>query len=365
MQQDTDSGQSVIEDIVLAACELWIGSAVNQDKVVKMVKEGFKPDEATRALDKLLAGKHVENVQRHNHGEKYFEDVVKVCASLVAEKKLPKVVVASLDILRIKKPDIDPDNVTVNARMDVMEKKMEGMDKNVSELLKNFKTMFENQTKVNPVGLQVPVNVPGTPAVAVPPRGYAQVAANGVQGGQFRQRINSKRTYQEMNENTRPPNNSVEMPEGDGQGEWNEVNKRKQRKVNYGTAKVTTVRSDEAVAPFEVFIANTHPESTKELIKDILVECAENDSGRSIPLEVLEVKCMTNKERTPNPRTLCWKVTVPHRERDHMMKDDAYPEGWAHRRFFPPRPSVPQLRPTLPAAKQARLDNDITDSAGA
>ena len=60
-----------------------------------------------------------------------------------------------------------------------------------------------------------------------------------------------------MNENTRPPNNSVDMSEDDGQGEWNDVNKRKQRKVNYGTVNVTTARSDEAVAPFEVFIANT------------------------------------------------------------------------------------------------------------
>ena len=50
MPQDIDSGQSVIEDIVLAACELWLGtSAVNQENVVKMLKEGFKPEEAKSA----------------------------------------------------------------------------------------------------------------------------------------------------------------------------------------------------------------------------------------------------------------------------------------------------------------------------
>ena len=122
MPQDIDSGQSVIEDIVLAACELWLGtSAVNQENVVKMLKEGFKPEEAKSALEKLKAGKFVESVQKHNHGEKYFEDVVKVCSILIAEKKLPRVVVASLDILRIPKLETDPDSVTVNARIDVME----------------------------------------------------------------------------------------------------------------------------------------------------------------------------------------------------------------------------------------------------
>ena len=366
MPQDIDSGQSVIEDIVLAACELWLGtSAVNQENVVKMLKEGLKPEEAKIALEKLKAGKFVESVQKHNHGEKYFEDVVKVCAILIAEKKLPKVVVASLYVLRIPKPEIDPDSVTVNARMDVMEKKMEGMDKNVAELLKNFKNMLENQNKVTPVTLQVPTGQ----AQVTQQRPYAQAAAHGVHGGttgsQFRPRLGSKRSYEEMNSNANPVK-PAETADGDhGQGGWNDVNRRKPRKVNYGTAKVTTGRSDEAVAPFEVFIANTHPESTRELIKEILVECAESDGARSGPLEVLEVKCMTNRDKIPNPRTLCWKVTVPNREREYMIKDEAYPEGWAHRRFFPPRTSVPKLKPTLPAAKQARLDTDRAEDGGA
>ena len=168
------------------------------------------------------------------------------------------------------------------------------------------------------------------------------------------------------NRNDNTAANTVENS-GDeqGQGNWNDVNRRKPRKVNYGKAKVTTGRSDEAVAPFEVFIANTHPGSTKELIKEILVDCASNDETRNAPLEVLDVKCMTNKEKILNPRTLCWKVTVPHREREHMIKDESFPEGWAHRRFFPPRASVPQLKPNMPAAKQARMDANNATNGGA
>ena len=74
---------------------------------------------------------------------------------------------------------------------------------------------------------------------------------------------------------------------------------------------------------------------------------------------------MTNREKISNPRTLCWKVTVPHREREHMIKDESYPEGWAHRRFFPPRNSVPLLKPNMSAAKQARMDVNNADNGGA
>ena len=86
-----DTSQIVIEDTILAACELWLGSAVNQGKVVKMFNEAFKHEEAKVALDKLKADGLVENMQKHNHGEKYFEDLVKVCATLSCENKVPKV----------------------------------------------------------------------------------------------------------------------------------------------------------------------------------------------------------------------------------------------------------------------------------
>ena len=109
--------------------------------------------------------------------------------------------------------------------------------------------------------------------------------------------------------------------------------------------------SSEAVAPYEIFIANTHPESTPDLIKEILAECSDADSTRDTPLEIIDVKCMTNLEKIQNPRTLCWKVIVPHREREYMIKDEYYPEGWAHRRFFPPRTNAPLLKPNPRSAK--------------
>ena len=47
-----------------------------------------------------------------------------------------------------------------------------------------------------------------------------------------------------------------------------------------------------------------------------------------------------------------------------MMKDDSYPEGWGHRRFFPPKSSVPLLKPGLPAAKHPRIDVTPVENIG-
>ena len=127
---EMDTGQIVIENTILAAVELWLGTAVNQGKVVKMLNEKFKPDEAKDALNSLKEAGLIENVQGHNHGEKFFEDLVKNTATLSSEGKLPKITVVSKNIFRIPKPDLDGlDKVVVGARMDVMEKKMESMDK--------------------------------------------------------------------------------------------------------------------------------------------------------------------------------------------------------------------------------------------
>ena len=165
--------------------------------------------------------------------------------------------------------------------------------------------------------------------------------------------MNSKRKHEDAN------GDEVNSDGDNSEDPFNEVKPRRPRKVQYGKARVNTKRSDEAVAPYEIFITNTHPLSTKELIKEILIDCAKDDKTRNVELDIIDVKCMTNKDKIPNPRTLCWKVTVPHREREHMLKDESYPEGWAHRRFFPPKQNTP-TPPLNPSAKQPRLEENIT-----
>ena len=95
-----DSGQIVIEDTIIAACDLWMGVSVNSTEILKMLNEVFKSDEAKAALDKLQNHGLIEAVQKHNKGEKYFEDLVKVVGTLTCEAKMPKVLVISNEIDR-------------------------------------------------------------------------------------------------------------------------------------------------------------------------------------------------------------------------------------------------------------------------
>ena len=85
----------------------------------------------------------------------------------------------------------------------------------------------------------------------------------------------------------------------------------------------------------DIFIGNTRPDANEDLIKQALVKCGENQSD--MPSELKEgdimVKLLNNLAEEPNPRTKCWKVTVPYIFKDVMAVDTFFPSGWSHRKF--------------------------------
>ena len=89
-------------------------------------------------------------------------------------------------------------------------------------------------------------------------------------------------------------------------------------------------------APLDIFIGNTHPKATEEKIKEVLLLCAENIPGKP-NLIIDEVKCLNNMELEPNPRTKCWRLTVPYSCKSVVEDDNLYPKGWSHRKFYPAR----------------------------
>ena len=123
-----------------------------------------------------------------------------------------------------------------------------------------------------------------------------------------------------------------------------------QRPVQNGTSKVK-VDGNEA-APYNVVIGNTHPDSTEDIIKEVLLKVSEqapSDIRLDEPLRINEVECLT-KPRTDGRRiwVRTWRVQVPSKFREYMENPDAYPAGWTCRRYFPPRPDrppVPNLNP--------------------
>ena len=63
----------------------------------------------------------------------------------------------------------------------------------------------------------------------------------------------------------------------------------------------------------------------------------------SEPLEVEMVDELTKpREDGKQPWSRNWRVQVPHRFREHILRPEAIPEGWTSRRFFPPRPRRPE-----------------------
>ena len=128
MTLDMASGVLTIKDTCLAACEVWLGAAVNHTSIVKMLTEAFKPEEAKAALEALKENGIIDAVLKHNYSEKFFEDIVKVTSKLINDNKMPNILVLSSEILRIPRPQSDSlDTAAVGSRMDVMDKRMGGV----------------------------------------------------------------------------------------------------------------------------------------------------------------------------------------------------------------------------------------------
>ena len=135
-----------------------------------------------------------------------------------------------------------------------------------------------------------------------------------------------------------------------------------QRPVQHGTAKVDVAGGE--AAPYDVVIGNTNPGSTKDIISEVLKKVSQQvpeDMKLQYPLEILKVECLT-KAREDGKRVWVktWRVQVPNKFTEYMLRPEAYPAGWTTRKYFPPRaqrPPVPNIDPTVgqPPVKRANV----------
>ena len=115
-----------------------------------------------------------------------------------------------------------------------------------------------------------------------------------------------------------------------GEGPFNRQGRPRARKLASGTSKVHVEDVADYVAPVEYYIGNTSNRTTEEDIKTVLTKCAAPiPGGENLIVEKVE---LLTKEL--DPRTKCWKVVIPYRFKDIMDKDEVYPSGWKHRKFF-------------------------------
>ena len=133
------------------------------------------------------------------------------------------------------------------------------------------------------------------------------------------------------------------------------------RKQCYGSSKVVAKGRTDWAAPVEVFVSNTSPDISEEEIKEVLKLCADDANASQGTLElgdfiVKDVKCLT-KPDLENPRTKCWKVSVPLKYREYIMSDLAYPVGCCHWPFYPPKQKSREEREAEQLAKRNKTDN--------
>ena len=123
---------------------------------------------------------------------------------------------------------------------------------------------------------------------------------------------------------TRSPQTKRDAEAMDGQGE--KIKNRPRTQAKFGT-RVVEIEGAEA-APVSFFIGNTNPKSVKETISKVIIQCAKETNGSILKEGDIEVVSMT---RVENPRTKCWKLTVPNKWRETFRDDEFWPMGWSHR----------------------------------
>jgi hypothetical protein len=111
----------------------------------------------------------------------------------------------------------------------------------------------------------------------------------------------------------------------------------------------------------EVFISNTSPDITDADVKEILKMCADdNKSGEDnenlADFAVKDAKFLTRPD-IENPRTKCWKESVPFKFKDYILSDMAYPMGWCHRPFYPPKQKSKEEIEAEQLAKRSKQTN--------
>ena len=136
---------------------------------------------------------------------------------------------------------------------------------------------------------------------------------------------------------------------------------RAQRKQCFGASKIVATGRADWAAPVEVFVSNTSPDLTENEVKEILKLCADDaKTGEGneylADFAVKDAKCLTRPE-LENPRTKCWRVSVPFKFKEFILSDMAYPMGWCHRPFYPPKQKSKEEIEAEQLAKRAKQNN--------
>ena len=355
----------MVDSWKLATISMWLDKLDNHE-VLKLIGDTFTWEELWEAavdLNQLCAARQMPNKIPKNKDQGDLKDRVAV---------LGKAMLTSLDVLKARAdhpvfcatssnlsnvPGVIKDRVqaepAVSARLDNIEKMVENLSKGFNEM-RAAKPIEWPAIQVN--GGPAPAQagqVQGGHLGAVPRRnlGAAAAATNRVRSVSPSVKRSAEAAELEGRDET------VQQPK---ETPWSTVAGRKQgrrqKPVQYGTAKVNIAGGE--ARPFDVVIGNTNLRSTENIIEEVLKNVSQGISEEmklDAHLEILEVECLTKpREDGRKIWTKTFRVQVPNKFKEHMMRPEAYPAGWTTRKYFPPRaprPTVPELHPSAASAQ--------------
>ena len=344
-----------VEHVVLGVVNWW-STKFSHKQVLAMVEKNFNQEEildAQKALAKAL-GEAVDPKKRQNSQlrpavEAQAEDLCDKVDTLIKEDKMPRVLIPCDQLGKVPLATLSiSDEQSVCARLESLEARMTKMCDAIS------------RSQANPVhgnrgGPYLSVSPPCTGDGGAQPYGYAAAvkgqALQSAEGGKVLRRdaagqvagagglgvhagqVGGAAPGLGVHVRSRSPSVKRKNPEDEKEDKPSkEFPPRKPRKLGNGASKVDLedIAPGGLAGPVNFYIGNTDKRADGDIIARVLKKCAAPLEGGA-DLEVLEVELLTTEE---NPRTKCWKVTVPYKFKGLMEKDDLYLPGWKHRKFF-------------------------------
>ena len=356
-----DPDSKLLESIVLATIHAWV-LCHHKPEIVTLIQRHFVASDVYDALCVLAdsAGldkpKHHRDTPGRSAGELFASEVYDMLYSLSANKTLPKIVVSSMLLPMVPLATLTTkDDVSISSRLESLENGLKKLTDCVTKAAIGSVRQQPAVLVTPPTGQSVQQQQQVNGELQIPPPTFAAVAGNGGGtvnsggagngGGQQRGRLRSQGQGQKRDRAGTP------VGEREGEQPFQQVNNRRRRPVNHGSSRVEVEEAGVA-APIEIYVGNTTPAATEEVVKAVLIKCAKALEPQT---DFCVVEVVQLAQHIDNPRTKCWKVVIPHKFKDIIEKDELYPSGWCHRKFFAPRSGQP--------AKQARKDEAVVQEA--
>ena len=352
-----DDGTS-FESLILSMLHYW--SLRNEPQnVINMVEKHFTQDQMYTAHCSLKPAKAVTKcvVSKNRPASKaQAESLYNYMSKLNNENKLPKLTVNSEDLGRVSTMLNSlslRDEMTVAARLESLEMTMRRMQDSINTKgprgnQGGFQEVQETQMKqggrapvivINDSPAQTSFAAAAAKAAGLPQQRGARATRGqgGGPGGQQQQGggglLNAQGQVEVRGRSTSPSVKRGRDPE------WQTVesknvrkSKKPIRKTTVGTSQIdfSEIGAAAHAGPIHFYIGNTNAKTEKESLREILIKSAEN-INKNIKFDVGPIEILTKDD---NPRSKCWKVTVPHHCREMMENPAMFPPGWRTRRFY-------------------------------